>query len=345
MSDSGEHLAPPPQQGIVLDVVFQLFRARTLGAFAQLGVADFLHESPLALPDLAIKLSVNPDRLYRLLRGVINAGFVEVDASERFELTALGRTLLSDGPGSMRFFLMAVMAPGHWLPWGKLDEAVTTGEPATVRAFGKDVWSYYSENDAEGQLFADAMFSSSSIAIAPVIASYSFEGAKTIVDVGGSHGNLLAAALKSTSGARGILFDLPSITSTAEQYLRKEGVADIVDIVSGDFFKSVPAGDAYLMKHILHDWADDECIQILKNVRKSMLHGARVSVIEIIMEAAVSTPSPNPAIFMDINMMTMCTGRERTVDEYKSLFAQADLVLCKEVKTPSPYSVLEAVAA
>jgi hypothetical protein len=150
-------------------------------------------------------------------------------------------------------------------------------------------------------------------------------------------------ALKSSSGSRGILFDLPGIASTAEQYLEKEGVADIVDVVSGDLFKSVPVGDAYLLKHILRDWTDDECVQVLKSVRESMLDGAGVLVIEMIIELADATSSPNSAILMDI-MLTMCTGRERTNDEFKSVLAQASLVLRKVVKTPSRYSVLEAVA-
>jgi hypothetical protein len=180
----------------------------------------------------------------------------------------------------------------------------------------------------------------SHMAMHAVLASYSFVGARTVVDVGGSHGAFVAAVLQREKTARGVLFDRPEVVEGAGATLNAAGVADRVERVGGSFFESVPAGgDVYLVKHILHDWNDDECVTILKNVRTAMTPDARVVVVEMIIN---DQGPPSPAPLLDLNMLVMLTGKERTADEISALFAKAGLKLSGVTSTHSPVTVIEA---
>jgi hypothetical protein len=173
-----------------------------------------------------------------------------------------------------------------------------------------------------------------------VLSSYSFAGARKVVDVGGSHGVFLSAVLGQEPGARGVLYDLPQVIEGARAELEAAGVADRVERIGGSFFDSVPkGGDVYLIKHVLHDWNDGECIRILQNVRNVMAPDGRVVVVEMPIEAG---GPPSPAPLLDLNMFVMLTGKERTVDEYGALFSGAGLRLAGVTRTPSPFAVLEA---
>jgi len=333
----------PPPPAVILQLVMNVWATQSAATFARLGLADLLAGGPMPASLVAERAGTNPDATYRLLRGLAMAGIVEALPDRRFALTAVGHCLRSDVPGSMRSLLIAEMAPGHWLPWGDLEHCVRTGTPATRRALGKDVWDYYAEHPEEGRHFAEGMSGVSAMAIQAVLAAYSFAGAKVVVDVGGSHGSLLSAVLQTLPGARGVLFDRPDVIDGAGPALEKAGVAQRVTLERGSFFDSVPAGgDLYLLKNVLHDWNDDECVTILSACRKAMARDGRVVVLEMIISP---DGPPSPAPLMDLNMLVMLAGRERTPEEYGALCARAGLKLARTVPTHSPFAVMEARVA
>ena len=327
---------PPP--AAVLRLVTGMWAAKAVATAASLRIPDVLAQGPKTAQEVAQAVGADPSAVYRLMRGVASIGILDAQG-DRFSLTPLGEILRSDVPGSMRSALVAEMAPGHWLPWGLLEDAVRTGKPAAQKALGMDVWTYYEKNAEEGFLFAEAMSGLSTLAIYAVLGVYSFAGARKVVDVGGSHGAFLAAVLQRETTARGVLFDRPEVIEGAGAALEGAGVSSRVERVAGDFFHGAPSGgDVYLLKHVLHDWSDDECVTILRHVREAMATDARVVVVEMLIGAG---GPPSPAPLVDLNMLVLLGGKERTADEFGALFARAGLALTSVTPTPSPFGVIE----
>jgi hypothetical protein len=317
-----------------------MWAAKAVATAASLGIPDQLAHGPRTAGEVATALGVDASAVYRLMRGVASVGVLSMEAGDRFALTPIGECLRSDVPGSMRSLMIAEMAPGHWLPWGHLEDAVRSGKPSAPAALGMDVWAYYQQHRDEGHHFAEAMSGMSHMAMQAVLASYSFAGARKVVDVGGSHGAFLAAVLQREPTAHGVLFDRPEVVEGAGATLEAAGVTGRVERVAGSFFESVPAGgDVYLLKHILHDWNDDECVTILRHVREAMAADARVVVAEMLI---TDQGPPSPAPLLDLNMLVMLTGKERTAAEFGALFAKAGLVLAGVTPTHSPVAVVEA---
>jgi hypothetical protein len=336
MTDS--HAIPPP--AAVFGLISGMWAAKAAATAASLRIPDVLADGPKTADEVAGEIGADASAVYRLMRGVASVGVFSKEPAGRFGLTAVGQVLRSDVPGSMRALLVAEMAPGHWLPWGELERAVRTGKPSTPEALGMDLWEYYKKNADEGFLFAEGMSGMSVMAMKAVLSSYSFSGVRQVVDVGGSHGSFLAAVLQIEPAARGVLFDLPEVIGDAGATLEGAGVADRVVQVGGDFFESVPTGgDMYLLKHILHDWNDDECIKILDRVRDAMTADGRIAVVEMLIS---DDGPPSPAPLLDLNMLVMITGKERTADDFARLFARAGLVLSGVTRTQSPIAVIEA---
>ncbi|MGH7283097.1 MAG: methyltransferase [Polyangiaceae bacterium] len=329
---------PPP--AVIMHFVSGIWAAQAVAAFAELGVADQLADSARSAKEIAAKVGANPDALHRLMRGVASVGVLAHEGGGKFALTPVGQCLRSNVPGSMRSMIVAETAPGHWLPWGHFTESVRTGKPMTEKALGMKAWDYYKANPEEANHFAEAMSGLSAMAMQVVLASYSFDGVKKVVDVGGSHGAFLSAVLAKVPAAQGVLFDLAAVVEGAGPTLDAAGVTARVERIAGSFFEAIPGGgDVYLLKHILHDWSDDECVKILANIARVMTTDGRVVVVEM---PITDQGPPSPAPLLDLNMMVMLTGRERTGEEYGALFAKAGLKLAGVTPTPSPFAVLEA---
>jgi hypothetical protein len=329
---------PPP--AVIFHLVAGMWAAQAVATAARLGIPDRLAHGPRTADEVAAAIGADPSATYRLMRGVASVGVLTAEAGGKFALTPVGESLRSDVPGSMRSLIIAEMAPGHWLPWANLEEAVRTGKPSAPKALGMDVWEYYKKNAEEGFHFAEAMSGMSTMAMQAVLASYSFAGAKKVVDVGGSHGAFVSAVLQREPTASGVLFDRPEVVEGAGATLDAAGVSARVERVAGDFFQGVPGGgDVYLLKHILHDWNDDECVKILSHVREGMAPDARIVVVEMLI---TDQGPPSPAPLLDLNMLVMLTGRERTADEFGALFAKAGLKLSSVTPTHSPVAVIEA---
>jgi hypothetical protein len=326
----------------ILDLISGMWAARAVGAFARLGIADQLADGPRTAAELARVLGADATSLYRLMRAVVSIGVLTKGPGGRFGLTSFGQCLRSGIPGSMRAAIASEVDTVHWGCWGQLDDCIRTGKPAFEKVFGlANPWDYYRDRSPdEGRLFSENMTAQSGAEVQEVLRAYSFNGARRVVDVGGSHGAFLAAVLKRVPRARGVLFDQPDVVGQAQPTLNELGVADRVERVGGNFFESVPVGgDLYLLKHILHDWSDAECVSILRCVREAMTPGARVAVVEMPLLESNSAPF---AALLDINMLVCLTGKERTSAEYAELFRRAGLKMAGVTRTKSPIAVIEA---
>ncbi len=329
-------------QGPILDLVVGFWSACAVATTARLGIADRLAGGPRSAAELAAELGLDADALFRLLRAVSSLGMLSRARDGRFALTAVGERLRSNIPGSQRALIASELDAAHYLPWGRLEDSVRTGRPVFEKVFSMKTWEYYRDgNPGEGRLFSENMTAMSQIETQGILAAYSFAGARCIVDVGGAHGAFLAAALEQAPKARGILFDQAQVVAEADSVLGQFGVADRVQCIAGDFFGELPPhGDVYLLKHILHDWNDEECVRILRRVRDAMAPDGRVVVAELpLPEEGEATPM---GVMLDLNMLVMLGGRERTAAEYAALFEQAGLHLERVIPTAAPIAVIEA---
>lgn len=335
-----ETVPPGPEHTAqMLQMITGYWVSQMVGAIAELRIADHLGEDAVSAEALAHRAGADPDAMARLLKACVFTGLVSATKDGCFRATPLVRTL-ADGPNSWRAMAMAVTAPGHWQPWGQFVEAVRTGRPQIVPTLGADLFRYYNQHPAEQALFSQAMTSFTTVVAQEAIRLIDVAGVRTITDIGGSGGALLYALLREHPQVKGILFDQPAVTGEAAEAARRYGLTERVQIVGGDFFSSVPKADLLLMKHILHDWNDEECVRILTCCAAAMDPGSRLVVIE---QLIGDVDQPGSASLLDLNMLTVATGRERTIAEYHGLFEAAGLKPARVIETNSPYAFLEAV--
>ena len=330
---------PPPAQ--MLQLITGYWISQAVGTAARLGVSDQLADRPKTSSEVADAVGADPQALFRLMRMLASIGVFTLDKEERFGLTPLGDTLRSSAPGSVRNFAVAETAPGHWQPWGKMYDAVKTGTPMSKPALGMELWDWYSKNPEEGEYFNGAMGDLSAAVSGEVIRIYDFAAFEKVVDVGGAHGILLAAILKANPKMRGILFDLQHVTATAGESLKSQGIGERCEVVTGDFFESVPPGaDIHVLKQIIHDWSDTECTTILRNCHQALKPNGKLLLVEMVIPP---DNSPSMAQPMDLNMLVLLTGRERTESEYRDLLAAGGFKMERVMPTHSPFSVIEAL--
>lgn len=320
--------APPPQ-AVLIDTVFSFFRAKVTQVFAELQVAD------------AIAAGGDPGVNPRFLAACEAIGLIQPDGSGGIALTEVGEALRTGVPGSLHGFVASVMGGGHYGAWGNLALSARTGECAFEATYGEDVWAYFTKtNPAEGHLFNQSMASSSAVVVQSLLANYDFPATGTLVDVAGGSGNMAAAILESRPQLRGIVMDLAFAEEEANANLAARGVAGRCRFVAGDFFQEVPAGgDIYTMKWILHDWPDEKAGAILRTVHRAMPSHAKLVLAEAVI------PEEGDALYgrmMDMNMMVMCGGKERTAKEWEALLDANGFRLTRIVAIPGPVSIVEA---
>jgi len=321
------------------------FRATDLiAAAAELRLADGLADRPRSSLELAERVAAQPGALERVLRALAELGIVARLEDGRYGLTPSGQYLRTDAPGSLHPTARFWGLEYNRRPWLHLSHTLRTGETALDHVFGTSWIEYLADHPEEAAIFNDGMTSLTSQVSAAVPAGYDFGSCRSVVDVGGGNGHLLAAILQAYPDLSGILLDLPHCRDGALQYLATAGLADRCAFVGGDFFSTVPAGaDAYLLKWIIHDWDDSRSIAILRTCRRAMAPGSRLLIVERLIPAG-NEPAPD-AVFGDVAMLVHTGGRERAEAEYGALLAAADLCLARTVATTTPYSVLEAVPA
>lgn len=324
--------APSPHAQI-LGITGKILPARCIAVAAELGIADHLATGPQTPSELANACSVHAPSLYRMLRYLASIGIFEEDDAGAFHNTPASETFREGVTGSLRSMVRQSWQDVVWDTYKALPENITTGTPAFTLAHGEPFFSFLANNPDKGALFDESMALMSGAENAVIANTYPFEGAATVVDIGGGRGGLLAEVLKMHQNTRGVLFDQAQVLEEPE-HLKSANVLEQCELVSGDFFKSIPTGgDVYMLKRILHDWSDADAITILKNIRAAMSPDSRVAVIDAVIKPG-NDPDPNK--YLDMGIMTLLEGRERTAEEFEELFQAAGLKLRRILPTPAP---------
>ena len=331
--------APPPP-AILLQMMTGYWGAQAVYIAAKLGVADLLADGPRPVDELAATTQSHTSSLYRLLRALASVGVFTETSPRTFALTPMAELLRTGIPGSMRA-LAITYNEEMYQAWGHMLHSIQTGEPAFAYRFGMGPFPYFMQNPEADRIFNEAMIGYTHQVANAVAATYDFAPFNSVVDVGGGYGTLLAAILRDHPAARGVLFDVPHVIDAAQGFLHTTGVADRCTSVAGDFFAAVPAGgDAYVLSQILHDWEDEQCLTILKHTRQVTPKQGKLLVVELVIP-----PGNEPSFgkWLDLHMLAIPGGRERTEAEYSTLFRDAGFELTNIVPTSAGPSVVEAV--
>lgn len=306
-----------------------------------LGIPDKVAGGSRSAAELAQQSGVEEDGLYRVLRALASVGVFDEIAPRQFALTLAGEQLRAGVPGSMRDMALWISSPFHFRVYAELLHSVQTGQPAAEKVTGMPVFDFFARNPELSETFNNAMTAFSNSVIPAALQVYDFSDIKVLVDVAGGHGAVLTSILRQYPTMRGVLFDVDHVVAGAQDRIEAAGLTDRCRTESGDFFKAVPAGgDAYIMKHIIHDWDDERAVVILKNIRTAM--GDKRGRV-ILLESVLSPGNtPDFGKIIDLEMLVMPGGRERTAEEFRNLFARAGFELTRIVPTQSPLSVIEA---
>lgn len=329
--------SPPP----LFEMATSYWLSQAIYVAAKLGIADLLKNGPQSCVELAASTGCDARSLFRLMRALSSVEIFSQVGTDRFALSTLAECLQTEVHGSLRSILITI-GEIHYQACGALLHSVQTGSPAFHHVFGTSLFDYLRQNAAAADAFDRGMSNVSSMLAYAVLMAYDFDGISSIVDIGGGQGNLLERILWFHPQMNGTVFDTPSTVERAKQPLadglwRRRG-----SYVAGDFFRAVPHGaDAYLLSGVIHDWDDRQALQILKNCLKAMTKKSRVLLIDIVVPESAS---PSFGKLLDLNMLVMNGGRERTRSEFCTLLDAAGYKVTKVIPTMAPQSVIEAFA-
>ncbi len=304
--------------------------SQVVSAVARFRIADRLADGPLTLDDLAVRLDIAHDHLYRLLAAAVSVGLMEEVAPRAFALAPLGEPLRSDVPGSLRSYAMALTAPAQWLPWARLPHAVVSRQPQTEPTLGADIVEYHRQHPDEGRLFADAMSEFNQLLSSDVVRLYDFSRFRRVVDMGGWQGVLLAAVLDANAAARGVVFAGQESAEEARERLEGRGLAEHTQVIASDSSVALPPdGDLYLLEQLLDERPDDEAAALLGRCRQAMAGNGRVVAVEA---ALFHDNEPARSQLSDLNALVMRGCRRRPIDEYRALFVSSGLGLERTIR-------------
>jgi SAM-dependent methyltransferase len=310
---------------------------QTIYVAAKLGLAELLKDNPRTVQELAEATGTKPRALYRLLRALASIGIFAEDQGQ-FSMTPLAKCLLEPSTKAMA----TMRGEFQYRAWGELLYSVQSGKSAFEKVYGKPIFDFFSDNPETGKLFDQAMTGVHGRETDAMLEAYDFSRIGTLADIGGGNGSVITAILRRYPAMRGILFDLPTVVVRTKANIEAAGLADRCQVIAGNVFESAPPeGDAYLMRHIIHDWDDEKSLAILRNCRKVMRHGGKLLVVE-----GLISPGNEPSVskFFDLAMMVLPGGMERTEEEYRLLFEAAGFRLTKIMPTSTWVSVIEGEA-
>src|SRR5262249_15973726 len=334
---------PQPAEQL-FQMAFGFMMTTALGCVAELEIAEKLKNGPKSVALLAAETGVKEEPLYRVLRALATAGVFEEQAVKTFALTPAADLLRHDAKGSMRNMVLFLATRIHFELAPEMMHSLKTGETVTEKVHNVSIFEYFEKDKITGDIFNDAMTDFSAVVIPAALEAYDFSylNGKTLIDIAGGHGKVLTEILLKYPGIRGKLFDLEHVVNGAKPRIESLGLTGRCSVCSGDFFKEVPQADAYIMKHIINDWDDAKATTPLKNINKASAADARVMLLE-----GVIAPgnAPNVGKWLDLEMLLMPGGKERTEEEYCALFEGAGFRVTKFVPTKSPMFVIEAVKA
>jgi predicted O-methyltransferase YrrM len=318
-----------PSEVQIIQMGIAIWGARAVYAAARLGLADLLAAGPRTVEELALATGTHGRSLHRLLRALASQGVLTEAEPRRFALTPLGAALRSDAPGAARATIMTLAGDWQWKAWDHFLYSLQTGMPGMGRAHGMGVFQYMV-----------GLYGSVGSA---VVSAYDVSRCQAVVDLGGGTGLLLAEILRAHENGRGILFERPEVIPQARRTIEAANLSARCRVVEGDFFTSVPAGhDTYLLSHVLHDWTDERALAILRNCRDAIANQGRLLIIEAVLPPG---DMPHHSKLIDLVMLTVTGGVERSAEEYASLLAAAGFRLLQIHPTTTHQSIVEAVPA
>jgi hypothetical protein len=320
------------------DMIRGYWTTQALFVAAELDIAGRIADGPKTAEQLADEADANADAVYRILRALASIGIFVEDDDGRFGPTPMAEVLGSPGgAGYARLHGQELFQA-----WGNLLHTAKTGEPAFIKAHGMPLFDYMTQYPDRGEIFSNAMFGHHGAETMPMIEAYDFSGFTEVVDVGGADGSLLITLLNEVGGLKGTLFELPSISELARPNIEAAELGDRMRIESGSAFNDeVPSGaDAYILRHVVHDWSDENTVRILTNCRKAAGSRGKVLVVEFVIPKG---NEPNFGKWLDL-MMLCYGGKERTEEQYCTLYKEAGLELTRVVPTTMPISVVEGIA-
>jgi hypothetical protein len=333
-----------PPEAQMMQTLGACFISQAAYIAAKLGIADLLAVNPKPVAELAAASETDERSLYRVLRTLAMAGIFRETEQKVFANTSVSETLRSDAPNSLRDAAIWFGEEPHWRVYGEMLYSVRTGKAAWKRVHGQEAFPYIFETNRElGDIFNRAMTSFSGTTIPAIIEAYDFSGVGVLADVAGGYGHLLAGVLNRYPQMKGVLFDVPYVLEGAPDLLEKKGVVDRVELVRGDFFESIPVtADVYMLKHIIHDWYDEQNIIIMKNIRASMPDDSKILILEMVIPEG---NEPHFGKILDLEMLVSPGGIERTETEFRELLADSGFRLNRILPTKSMVSIVEAVKA
>jgi hypothetical protein len=334
----------PPPEAQLMQLTSGCLVAPAIYVITKLNIPDLLKDGPKSVSELADVTATDADSLYRVLRATASVGVLVEQGNKTFANSPISETLRDDWPRSTKAMTLWMLDPAHWDVYGELMYSVKTGKTAWDKVHGEPCFdSLFGSMKGLGDVFNKAMTSYSFQTIPAVLAAYDFSAFQTIADIGGGLGHLLGAVLNEYPSAKGVLFDLPVVLDDAPSMLDSCGVRDRVELVAGSFTESIPVvADCYLLKHIIHDWYDDKNRTILGNIRTFMPDNAKVLIIDGVVPGG---NEPHFAKFLDLEMMMLPGGKERTEDEFRSLLTASGFEMTRVIPTQSNVWMIEAVKA
>jgi hypothetical protein len=331
-----------PPKIIISQMVFGFVMSKSIHIVSKLNIADLIHSNgPMTCAVLAKTTGVHEESLYRLLRALCSTGVFSEDAAGKISLTPLSECLREDSPDSVKAMSLST-GNVFYKAYEELPYSVKTGEAGFQKAIGASPFEYLSNHPEEGKIFDRMMTDVHGGETEPMVNSYDFSVYNTIVDIGGGNGEVISAVLNKNPKSKGILFDLPEVITRSGEVISARGLKDRLQTASGNFFESVvKGGDAYIMRHILHDWSDADAVTILTNCRKAMNPGGKILVVEAVIQPG---NEPSPFKLLDLTML-MIGGKERTARQFEDIFSKAGLKLNRIVPFQHDMSVVEGSAA
>jgi hypothetical protein len=330
---------PPHAQLIRIGV--SIWASRAVYAAAKLKLADLIGDGSRSSAELAAATETHEPALYRLMRALASLGVLTEVEPRRFALTTLGAALKSGAPGAARATIMTLAGDWQWDAWSEFYHCLKTGKSGVEKAHGAQLFQFLGSHPAEAADFGEAMVGRHGHQPPVIAAAYDFAQFATLVDVGGGTGNLLTTILGANPKLQGVIYELPHVIPEAKKRVKERGLADRCTLVAGDFFKEVPSGrDGYLLSHILHDWQDDESIAILRKIRQAMDTKGKLLIVEMVLPPG---DAPHEGKILDLLMLTVTGGVERTADEFAKILSAAGFKLARVVTTATEQCIVEAV--
>ncbi len=338
-----ESSASPSAQEIVLQAAFGYVVSACLGVFVKLGIADLLGNESKDVKQLAQKAGADEDYLFRVLRALEPAGIVRRTSPRIFGLTAAGSLLRKNAPQSLSAGAEWITDPLHFKLYSELRGSIESGTTTFDRVYREPFFHWVSrqENAFEARVFNNAMTSFSDMCISALLEAYNFGSIDKLIDVGGGHGAILRSILRAYPRMHGVVAEMEAVVPQTRIAIAQDGLASRCQAVECDFFTKVPAeGDAYFMKHIIHDWADEPASRLLRNIRSVMPKHGRLLLAECVLDDSAAV---HPGKLLDIEMIAFVGGKERTADEFRQLLLQSGFTLKRVIPTRSPFSLIEAL--